>query len=74
MARMPRALEEAGLGDVKMLLQVHDELVFEAPEDKAAAAGDVIRAVMMGAAEPALKLSVPLEVEIGTGKSWGDAH
>lgn len=74
MARMPAALAEAGLSDVKMLLQVHDELVFEAPEDKAAAAGEVIRGVMMGAAEPALTLSVPLEVEIGTGKSWGEAH
>ncbi|MGB3845012.1 MAG: DNA polymerase I [Sphingopyxis sp.] len=74
MARMPKALEEAGLAEVKMLLQVHDELVFEAPEGKAAAAGDVIRRVMMGAAEPVLTLSVPLEVEIGTGKSWGEAH
>ncbi|WP_260580585.1 DNA polymerase I [Sphingopyxis sp. PET50] len=74
MARMPAALAEAGLSDVKMLLQVHDELVFEAPEDKAAAAGEVIRRVMMAAAEPALTLSVPLEVEIGTGKSWGEAH
>ncbi|MDZ3832731.1 MAG: DNA polymerase I [Sphingopyxis sp.] len=74
MARMPAALANAGLGDVKMLLQVHDELVFEAPEDKAAAAGNVIRQVMMGAAEPVLALSVPLEVEIGIGKSWGDAH
>jgi DNA polymerase-1 len=74
MARMPKALEEAGLSDVKMLLQVHDELVFEAPEDKAAAAGEVIRRVMAGAAEPALTLSVPLEVEVGIGKSWGEAH
>ncbi|MGH6650778.1 MAG: DNA polymerase I [Sphingopyxis sp.] len=74
MARMPAALAEAGLADVKMLLQVHDELVFEAPEDKADAAGAVIRRVMMGAAEPVLTLSVPLEVEIGTGKSWGEAH
>ncbi|OWQ91067.1 DNA polymerase I [Sphingopyxis witflariensis] len=74
MARMPKALSDAGLSDVKMLLQVHDELVFEAPEDKAAAASEIIRAVMAGAAEPALKLSVPLEVEIGTGKSWGEAH
>ena len=57
-----------------MLLQVHDELVFEAPEDQAADAGEVIRRVMMGAAEPALTLSVPLEVEIGIGKSWGEAH
>ncbi|HMO76280.1 MAG TPA: DNA polymerase I [Sphingopyxis sp.] len=74
MARMPGALAEAGLSDVKMLLQVHDELVFEAPEDKAEAAGDVIRRTMAGAAEPVLKLSVPIEVEIGTGKSWGEAH
>jgi len=74
MARMPATLAGAGLADVRMLLQVHDELVFEAPEGKAAAAGDVIRRVMMGAAEPVLTLSVPLEVEIGTGKSWGEAH
>ncbi len=74
MARMPQALADAGLSDVKMLLQVHDELVFEAPEDKAEAAGAVIRAVMSGAAEPALTLSVPLEVEVGIGKSWGEAH
>ncbi len=67
-------MADAGLSDVKMLLQVHDELVFEAPEDKAAAASEVIRAVMSGAAEPAIKLSVPLEVEVGTGKSWGEAH
>ena len=74
MARMPAALADAGLSDVKMLLQVHDELVFEAPADKAEAVGAVIRTVMMGAAEPALTLSVPLEVEIGIGKSWGEAH
>ena len=74
MARMPKALADAGLSDVKMLLQVHDELVFEAPADKSEAAGAVIRTVMMGAAEPALTLSVPLEVEIGIGKSWGEAH
>ncbi len=74
MARMPAALADAGLSEVKMLLQVHDELVFEAPADKAEAAGAVIRTVMMGAAEPALTLSVPLEVEIGIGKSWGEAH
>jgi DNA polymerase-1 len=74
MARMPAALADAGLSDVRMLLQVHDELVFEAPESQAEAAGAVIRTVMMGAAEPALTLSVPLEVEIGIGKSWGEAH
>ena len=74
MARMMPALEAAGLGHVRMLLQVHDELVFELPEADVAAAADVIRAVMAGAAEPAVKLSVPLGVEIGTGRSWGAAH
>ena len=74
MTRMPGALADAGLGDVHMLLQVHDELVLEAPEAKVEAALPVIRSVMMGAAEPAVKLSVPLEVEIGAGMSWGAAH
>ncbi|WP_033075522.1 DNA polymerase I [Sphingopyxis sp. MWB1] len=74
MARMPGALAAAGLGEVKMLLQVHDELVFEAPEEKIAAASDVIRGVMMNAGQPLLDLSVPLDVEIGTGPSWGEAH
>ena len=74
MARMMPALGAAGLGHVRMLLQVHDELVFELPEGDVAAASQVIREVMAGAAEPAVKLSVPLGVEIGTGPSWGAAH
>lgn len=74
MARMNPALAEAGLGHVRMLLQVHDELVFELPEGDVAAARAVIEAVMAGAAEPAVKLKVPLGVEIGTGPSWGAAH
>ena len=73
-ARQVRALAEAGLSNVKMLLQVHDELVFELPEGDVAAASKVIEAVMAGAAEPMVKLSVPLGVEIGTGPSWGAAH
>ena len=74
MARMVPALEAAGLGHVRMLLQVHDELVFELPAADVDAASAVIRAVMEGAAEPAVTLSVPLGVEIGTGPSWGAAH
>jgi DNA polymerase-1 len=74
MARMEPALAAAGLGHVKMLLQVHDELVFELPEADVAAARPVIEAVMAGAADPAVKLTVPLGVEIGTGSSWGAAH
>jgi len=74
MARMEPALADAGLHNVRMLLQVHDELVFELPEGDVEAAGKVIADVMAGAAEPAVTLSVPLDVEIGTGASWGAAH
>jgi DNA polymerase I len=74
MVKMGPALERAGLGQCRMLLQVHDELVFELPEGDVAAASAVIRDVMASAAEPAVKLTVPLGVEIGSGMSWGSAH
>jgi DNA polymerase-1 len=74
MARMNPALAAAGLADVRMLLQVHDELVFELAPEQVEAASLVIRDVMAGAAGPAVTLSVPLGVEIGTGPSWGAAH
>ena len=74
MARMMPALADAGLPQVRMLLQVHDELVFELPEADVAAASMVIRHVMASAAEPAIMLTVPLGVEIGHGLSWGAAH
>jgi len=74
MVRMCPALEEEGLGAVRMLMQVHDELVFEVPEGEVERAGGVIRHVMERAAEPAVTLSVPLGVDIGTGPNWGAAH
>ncbi|WP_159980742.1 MULTISPECIES: DNA polymerase I [unclassified Novosphingobium] len=74
MVRMNPALAEAGLGHVRMLLQVHDELVFELPEGDVAAAKPVIERVMAQAATPAVSLDVPLGVEIGFGSSWGAAH
>lgn len=79
MARMGPALAEAGLNPdapdgVRMLLQVHDELVFEMPEGLVEQAKPVIRSVMADAAAPAVALSVPLGVEIGTGRNWDDAH
>ena len=74
MTRMEPSLAEAGLGSVRMLLQVHDELVFELPEGDVEAATPVIRQVMATAAEPAVELSVPLQIDIGTGASWGAAH
>jgi DNA polymerase-1 len=74
MVQMPGALREAGLTGTKMLLQVHDELVFEVPEAEVEAVQPVIRAVMANAHRPLVDLSVPLGVEIGHGASWGDAH
>jgi DNA polymerase-1 len=74
MVRMLPALVDAGLHDVRMLLQVHDELVFELPEARVEAATPIIRQVMAEAALPSVELSVPLGVEIGTGLSWDAAH
>ena len=74
MARMLPALRDAGLADVRMLLQVHDELVFELPEGDIAKASPVIERVMAEAALPAVTLDVPLAIDIGTGQSWNAAH
>ncbi|NNC48583.1 MAG: DNA polymerase I [Sphingomonas sp.] len=74
MIRMEDALAEAGLDDVRMLLQVHDELIFEVPQGQEEDAAKVIREVMEGAAGPALNLDVPLDVDVGWGQNWGAAH
>jgi len=74
MARMQPALADAGLSHVRMLLQVHDELVFELPEADVAAASPVIERVMAEAALPSVTLDVPLGIEIGTGANWDQAH
>jgi DNA polymerase-1 len=71
---MTPALAAEGLGRTRMLMQVHDELVFEVPQEDVGPASAVIRHVMERAAEPAVTLSVPLGVEIGTGRDWGAAH
>lgn len=74
MIQMPDALKTAGLDDVRMLLQVHDELVFEAPDDLVEKAIPVIKTVMETAALPAINFSIPLTVGTGTGKNWDEAH
>ena len=74
MNRMDQALETAGLEGVRMLLQVHDELLFEVPDGREQEAAAVVREVMAKAAEPALTLDVPLDVEVGWGANWGAAH
>ena len=73
MIRMPGALVEAGLS-ARVLLQVHDELVFEAPESEAEATCAVARKVMQGAAAPAVDISVPLTVEARAAHNWDEAH
>jgi len=73
MVRMPAALREAGL-TAKMLLQVHDELVFEAPEAEADRVIAVARQIMERAAEPAVSISVPLVVEARAAANWDAAH
>ena len=73
MIRMPHALKAAGLS-ARMLLQVHDELVFEAPEAEADAVCAVAKTIMERAAEPAVALSVPLVVEAKAAHTWDEAH
>jgi DNA polymerase-1 len=73
MIRMEGALQRAKL-DARMLLQVHDELVFEAPESQVARTLPIVQAVMEGAAEPAVRLSVPLQVDAKAGDNWDAAH
>jgi DNA polymerase-1 len=73
MIRIPAALAKEGLR-TRMLLQVHDELVFEAPENEAERGAAVIKDVMEAACAPVLRLSVPLVVETGAAHNWDDAH
>ncbi|MBC7800554.1 MAG: DNA polymerase I, partial [Gemmatimonadaceae bacterium] len=69
MVRLPSALRHAGLQS-RLLLQVHDELLFEAPQHQAEETAAVAKRVM----EAAAQISVPLVVETGTGPNWGSAH
>jgi len=73
MIRIPDALADAKLSS-RMLLQVHDELIFEAPEAEADTLIEVARGVMEKAAEPVVELSTPLVVDGGKGESWAEAH
>jgi DNA polymerase I len=73
MKRIPPALDAAGL-KTRMLLQVHDELVFEAPDREVDAVKKLAKEVMEGACAPVLSLSVPLVVETGAAGNWEEAH
>jgi DNA polymerase-1 len=73
MARMDDALAKAGLS-ARMLLQVHDELIFETVEAEVEATIPLVRAVMENAAMPAVALSVPLQVDARAADNWDEAH
>ncbi|ODR95947.1 DNA polymerase I [Methyloceanibacter stevinii] len=73
MIRMPEALRDAGL-EARMLLQVHDELIFEAPEKEAEKTMKVAREIMETAPAPALELKVPLQVDARAADNWEAAH
>ncbi|MFD2238866.1 DNA polymerase I [Aureimonas populi] len=73
MVRMEDALKAERL-EAKMLLQVHDELVFEVPDEEVERAIPVIRAVMEKAAEPVVELKVPLVVDARAAQNWEEAH
>jgi DNA polymerase-1 len=73
MGRLPAALEQAGL-QARMLLQVHDELLFEVAENEADATAALVKKIMEGACAPHCELSVPLVVETGAALSWDQAH
>jgi len=69
MIKLPAALAEAGL-QARLILQVHDELLFEAPDAQAQSVAALAQRVMQNA----VQISVPLTVETGIGKNWGEAH
>jgi DNA polymerase-1 len=69
MVRLPKALADAGLS-AAMLLQVHDELIFEVVEAEVSKTKDVVRTVM----EASAHLDVPLTVDVGVGMTWAEAH
>jgi DNA polymerase-1 len=73
MGRIPAALKASGL-EARMLLQVHDELLFEVPESEIEATAALVKAVMEGACAPHCELSVPLVVETGWATTWDAAH
>ncbi len=73
MLRMEKALDEAKLS-AQMLLQVHDELIFEVPDDEVEATLPVVTSTMEQACLPALDLSVPIKVDARAANNWHEAH
>ena len=73
MIRIPRSLK-ANLLSANMLLQVHDELIFEVPINQIRETSKLVTQIMETACSPIIKLDVPLVVESGVGDNWSEAH
>ncbi len=73
MVRMPEALQDAGLAG-RMLLQVHDELIFEVPKVEAVKTIALAKSVMVRAPLPTVELTVPLQVDANAADNWDEAH
>ena len=73
MIRLPGALTRAKLR-ARMLLQVHDELLLEVPNEEVSCTSQLVKEIMEGAALPSKRLAVPLTVEVGVGDNWFEAH
>ncbi len=71
MIRVPDAIEHL---PAKMLLQVHDELIFEVAKDAVEETTAIVKNIMEQASLPAIKLDVPLVVDAGQGANWAEAH
>ncbi len=74
MIRMNKALADKGLQETKMLLQVHDELIFEAPTKDVEKTINTVTRTMEQSCLPALELSVPLKVDAKAADNWDEAH
>jgi DNA polymerase I len=73
MVRVQPALQSANL-KARMLLQVHDELIFEVPDAEVEATLQLVKKIMIDAPEPLLKLTVPLQVDARAAMNWDEAH
>ncbi len=71
MIRVPDAIDHL---PARMLLQIHDELIFEVPKESIEETTNAVRKVMETAHKPAVHLDVPIIVDAGTGKNWAEAH
>jgi DNA polymerase-1 len=69
MINIQKRIEEQGM-ETKMVIQIHDELVFEVPEEELREAGNLVRQEMEGV----IDISVPLKIDISSGKNWSEAH